>query len=67
MFEWRAKVRANPFVGHAGLVGEYRGQYGAKHRVLVTERGPWHLCEIHVYADQLTAIGDNGMAIKEQP
>lgn len=56
MFEWRAKVRATPFVNGNGLVGEYRGQYGHKHRVLVTERGPWYLREILCYPDQLAAI-----------
>lgn len=51
--EFRQKVRATPFVNGDGLVGEYLGQHGHKHRVLVTQHGPWHLTTIECYREDI--------------
>ena len=49
-------VRATPFVNGNGLVGEYLGQHGHKHRVLVTQHGPWHLATIECYREDIRPL-----------
>jgi hypothetical protein len=53
----RETVRATPFVNGNGLIGEYLGQHGHKHRVLVTQRGPWHLATIECYREDIHPVG----------